>query len=512
MVYEATAVAATGRDRWWTRLGVEHSNPVHRCAARDCETAPLAPTDVYCRTHEAFLPWGPRRPRWPHLALIGFLRIAIAAGFFFTALWDTMLPVWGVGLVGGLAVAVLPLRLYPLNARFAAAYWLVAALAGLELWHGYLTGPRELLTWSAYAALAGWWGFMALLASSGGGASARGAGRDRGARFVALTMTVTLPALGGAAVRPEWSDLFSMLALGGVIGAVVAAAVIGVLRGGRRPDAPLPPQVPYLSRPRSLRWRVPVRRPRPGRASGPVDRLARGCLAFAHAVLVVAVAASGRLASVARFLGFAIVFAATAAVNWVLWISVEASLRVVWSVISAALVLRAGLGVMWSTLVRSVRVVVFPLAVAACASVTIAWWAEAVRQYLAVGGAATLAWIGAGVVAAVAALTVVWVALSGLPLSVSLRSAVHSANVSSTKGLLVLAGFAWLLGLHGTVFGGPIAVGALTIGVTVLIAVAVLIHVSTRGRRAASGGVATSGADVPPGRGHVPEAAEKVRA
>ncbi|WP_199042651.1 hypothetical protein [Glycomyces salinus] len=469
---------------WWLRLGTEAPRPVHGCAAPDCGIDLIAATDVYCRTHETFLAWGPRKPRAWHYLAIGAMRIGIAAGFFFTALLDSMLPVWGVAVVCGLAIAVLPLRLYDLNARFAVLYWLVAAAFGFELWLGHFTDRDALLMWCGYIGLAAWWGFMALVANSGGGGRAGEAGADRGGQLVAVTMTVALPALAASAIRPEWRELCLILALGGVSGALLVAAIIGVLRGGRHLDPTDPPQLSYLHRPGSLRWHLRFGRPEPGRASGPIDRLARGVLNFLQAVLAVAVTAAGRVATIGRFLGFAVVFAATVVVNWVVWISVEASRRILGSIVAAALVCWVGARIWWVALWRSVRVMVLPLAFVAGAAVTITWWSEAVRQYLADGSLDTLAWIGAGVLAAAVALTLMWTALSGQPLTVSLRSAMHSANIAATKGLLVLAFFAGALGAPGTLFDvGPIRWGPLTAGVFILLGVATAIHFAARAKQ-----------------------------
>lgn len=471
-------------EAWWLRLGTENPRPVHGCAVADCETDQIAPTDVYCRTHETFLAWGPLKPRPWHYLAIGALRFGIAAGFFFTALLDSVLPVWGVAVVSGLAVTALPLRLYGLNTRFAVLYWLVAATLGLELWFSYFTGREALLTWSGYLGLAVWWGFMSLVANSGGGGRAGEAGTDRGGQLVAVTAAVTLPALAAAALRPEWRELCLVLAVGGVSGALLVAAIIGVLRGGRHLDPTDPPQLTYVHKPGALRWRIRFGRGEPGRALGPIDRLARGVLNFLGAVVAVSVTGAGRLATVGRLVGFAVLFAATAAVNWLLWISIEASRRILGSIVAAALVWWAGARIWWASLWRSVRVLVLPFAFAAGAAVTITWWSEAVRRYLADGDLVTLAWIGAGVLAAAIALTLIWIALSGQALVVSLRAAMHSANIAATKGLLVLAFFAGALGAPGSLFGvGPIHWGPLTGGVFLLLLIATGIHFAAKMRR-----------------------------
>lgn len=481
---EADPVPAdSGRDAWWLRLGTERHGPTHGCVQPDCDRVQIAATDVYCRTHETFLGWGPRKPHLPHYLAIGALRFVIAAGFFFTALLDSMLPVWGIAVVSGLAIAVLPLRLFGLGRRAAALYWLVAAALGLELWFGTFTTQVDLLTWSAYAGLAAWWAFSALVANSGGGGRAGPAGTDRGAQLVAVTMTVILPALAASSLREEWRDATLILAVGGVTGALLVAAIIGVLRGGRHLDPVRPPQIPYLAKPLGLRWRVQFNRSRPGRPAGPIDRLARGVLAFIHVVLAGSALGGARLISALRLLAYGLVVVSSALANWVIRISVDASRRILGSIIAASLVCWAGLRVAWAATVRTVRVLVLPLAFAACAAVTIAWWAEAVRRYFAEGGLLTLAWIGGGVVAAAIALTLIWIALSGRPLAVSMRSAAHSANIASTKGLLILALFAVALGAPGTLFGtGPITWGWLTGGVWVLLVTATIIHLAAHRR------------------------------
>ncbi|WP_035701379.1 hypothetical protein, partial [Glycomyces tenuis] len=454
---------------------------VHGCVQSDCDQDKVAASDVYCSSHETFLGWGPRKPHALHYMAIGALRAVIAAGFFFTALLDSMLPVWVVAVLSGFAIAVLPLRLYRLNTLVAALYWVVTATLALELWFGTLTSQTQLLTWSAYAGLALWWAFTALVANSGGGGRAGSAGADRGAQLVAVTATVALPAFAAAAVRPEWREACLILGLSGISGAMLVAAIIGVLRGGRHLDRARPPQIPYLTRPLGLRWRVQFQRSRPGRPAGPIDRIARGVLAFFTVILTGSAVGGTRLLSAVRLLGYGITVAATAAVNWLIWISVDASRRVLGSIVAAGLVAWAGARVVWATIVRAARVVLVPVASAACAAVTIAWWAEAVRRYFAGGELPTLGWIGGGVAAAAIALTLVWVAVCGQPLTASIRSAAHSATIASTKGLLILALFAAALGAPGTLFDvGPIRWGPLTAGVFTLLALATIIHFAAR--------------------------------
>ncbi len=465
------------------RLGAETPGRVHGCVQPDCDRGPIAATDAYCRTHEAFLGWGPRKPHPLHYVAIGALRVVIAAGFVFTALLDSMLPVWGVALLSGLAIAALPLRLYGLGRNAAALFWLVAAALGLEFWFGAFTTRTGLLTWTAYVGLAAWWVFTALVANSGGGGRAGAAGFDRGAQLVAVTLTVTLPALGAAVVGEQWRDLALILAIGGVTGALLVAAIIGVLRGGRHLDHARPPQIPYLSRPLALRWRVQVARARPGRPAGPIDRLARGVIAFVHVVVAGSALGGTRLLSALRLLGYGLLVASAALVNWLVRIGVEASRRILGSIVAASLVGWDGWRVFRAATLRAVRVVLIPFAFASCAAVTIAWWSEAVRRYLAEGQWLTLAWIGAGIVAAAIALTLIWIALSGQPLNVSLRSAAHSANIASTKGLLILALFALAIGAPGTLLGiGPITWGWLTAGVWVLLITATALHLTARAR------------------------------
>lgn len=484
---------------WWLRLGTEPHRPIHGCARPDCDEYTVAVSDVYCRSHETFLGWGPRKPHALHYVAIGALRAVIAAGFFFTALLDSMLPVWGVAVLSGFAIAVLPLRLYRLNTLTAALYWLVTATLALELWHGTLTSRTGLLTWSAYAGLAAWWAFTALVANSGGGGRAGTAGTDRGAQLVAVTVTVALPAFAAAAVRAEWREAFLILGVGGISGAMLVAAIIGVLRGGRHIDRAHPPQIPYLTRPLGLRWRVQFQRSREGPPVGPIDRIARGVLAFFTVILTGSALGGARLFNAVRLIGYGITIAATAGVNWLIWISVDASRRVLGSIVAAGLVAWAGARVAWATTMRATRVVLVPVVAAAGAAVTIAWWAEAVRRYFAHGELATLGWVGGGVAATAIALTLVWIALCGQMLTASIRSAAHSANIAATKGLLILALFAAALGAPGTLFDvGPIRWGWLTVGVFALLAFATVIHFAARLKpRPHSSGGGTLSADRP---------------
>ncbi|MFB9660077.1 hypothetical protein ACFQS3_09940 [Glycomyces mayteni] len=468
-------------DPWWLELGTEPSAPVHGCAQPDCDWDEVEASDVYCRTHEVFLGWGPQRPQPLHYMAIGGLRVAIAAGFFFTALLDSMLPVWGVALLCGLAIAALPLRLFRINLRAAALYWTVTAVAGLELWFGVFFARDAMLVWSAFTGLAAWWGLTVLLANSGGGGGAGAVGEDRGAQLVAVTLTAIPPGLAAAFVRPEWRDAFLVVAVGGLTGGLLVAAIIGVLRGGRHLERARPPQIPHLKRPLGMRWRLQFHRSRPGRPAGPIDRIARGVLAFFQVVLAGSAVGGSHTVSALRLLGYGLAVAAVALLNWLVWISVEASRRVLGSIVAAAVVMWAGMRILWATIRRATRVLLLPVVFASSAAMTITWWAEAVRRYFADGDLVNLAWIGGGVAAAAITLTFAWITLSGQPLAISLRSAQHSATIASTKGLLILALFAVALGAPGTLFNtGPIRWGWLTAGVLVLLTIATLIHFAAR--------------------------------
>jgi hypothetical protein len=119
---------------WWLRLGDEGPEPTVGCPAADCDTADMTAVDVYCRTHERFLPWVSDTPGRLRPVGVNLVRAAVCGAFVLTASLDSALPVALVGVGVGAAVVALPLRRYPTGVRFVNLLWAVGCVLAALWW------------------------------------------------------------------------------------------------------------------------------------------------------------------------------------------------------------------------------------------------------------------------------------------------------------------------------------------------------------------------------------------
>src|SRR6266516_2522569 len=110
------------------------------CPQDNCDHSKTLATDLFCGSHDRFLPFA---QRWT----TGSRRASIVAGaaliygcFALAAQSGSWLPVFLVYALIGLAVVGLPLRVFPTTVRVAVAVWLVACAATL-IYH--FTGPHS---------------------------------------------------------------------------------------------------------------------------------------------------------------------------------------------------------------------------------------------------------------------------------------------------------------------------------------------------------------------------------
>lgn len=483
---------------WWLRLGDEPPEPTSGCPAPDCDAADLTPVDLYCRTHERFLPGATDRPSRSRWLLANAVRVAVCAALLLTAHLDAGLPVALVAVAIGWAVLALPVRRYRLAYRYTSAAWAVACLFA-ALWWGHPNG------WIAMTVLVGlvWLAYVAVGAGHRGGAE--------GGAAVSFALAA-IAAFGWAGLRlvrlwrPGWDPFAEEAVLAAAIvgfGSALLTAVIGAVldRAGpvnrvtepvlRRPRRPSPP----AWRPGSGRldsWRLDSGRldsghPGSGRVArgrpvGPADRLARLVTRLLRRALEAAVRIGlGAVASFRYFL-YACAMVTVVLVNWLHRGLVLARRRLLRAVHTAKAILVDGVRIAGRTLLRSVRVVLLCAGLIGAAAGAAFVAADHARRYLVGGSLAALGGLGLTALGGAVALTLAWMLLCGLPWRISVRSVAHSAGIASANGLLLLAAGGWVVGVPGLLGAGPIRVGWLTVTSTAVLVAATLWSQALRRR------------------------------
>src|SRR5262249_51329223 len=101
------------------------------CADPLCDRSKIERTDIFCHTHQRFIPFSflPKFVRYT--VLIGWA-ISIALSFPLAAAFGSPLPVFAAAWSVGGAILVLPLRTYWLRAAVFAVVWL--ACCGALVW------------------------------------------------------------------------------------------------------------------------------------------------------------------------------------------------------------------------------------------------------------------------------------------------------------------------------------------------------------------------------------------
>jgi hypothetical protein len=479
---------------WWLRLGTEQPAAVSGCWAPKCDTTRIEPVDVYCHMHERFLPLTTETPSRIRPIVINVLRAVVCGGFLLTARLNSSVPVFVVAAGLGGAMTVLPLRRYRVGWRAALAAWVVVCLGSLAIRSVGPSGHRLVGTLLLGATLAIgvlYFGHVATLAgrdwsrfgrksraheirsqaSSGWPAAIATAAALTPATIIAYlaleTPFVARLFLAPAPVR-AW---LLVVALSGITGSLLLAVIAGVLLGNERVDGRVRPLVKLPAAPVALQWRPPVARWDVATPS-PIERVARAVHAFLVRLAAAAVVSVRSMVNLVRRLINMAAVAAVRLLNWAHRRLVMGCRRVLASLVATRDLARAAGRLSVPTARRTGRVLLLPIAGLAGGAILANAFAQSVREYLTTGSLLALTALGAGALGGAAALAVVWLALSHLPLRRSIPSWGRSVSIAGANGLLVVAVGGWVVGLPGTFGHGPIRVGWVTTTSTLLLVVA----------------------------------------
>jgi hypothetical protein len=115
----------------------EEPAEIETCSQADCDGDQIVATDLYCVTHDRFLPlvrdWG----NSSRVIAVVTGAAVIYACFALAAESNSWLPLFAVYAVIGLAAVGLPLRVFPFTVRVATLLWLLACAVAMTY---HLTG------------------------------------------------------------------------------------------------------------------------------------------------------------------------------------------------------------------------------------------------------------------------------------------------------------------------------------------------------------------------------------
>lgn len=434
------------------------------CGEDDCDVASIEDIDVYCRSHDRFLPLagadlGRLRP-----ALAFAWRAAICAAFLITASTGSAYPVFLAVVALGGAVVTLPLRRFGALAAYAVAGWAVAC-GGALLLHVWGSGQARLM-WTAllFATALAWLAQFTqatshreepgptawLVASSFAVAPAA----------LAIWLGSWLPGAREFIALGAWLST-ALLTIGA--GAAVLALLIAACGAiARTADQTLPYTAGPFARPTRPRMVPAPRRARRRRLEGArqlPDRIGRAVLAFAETTAFAAHATAVMIGNTLLRAWYWAKVGFFWLVNWI-WC---------WAHALANIVARAArAGVIAAR--EATRMILVPVAALAAAAWGAFEFAQYTTTYLMDGSMlALVAVLGVGAVTVVA-LHTTWIALCGRRMRLAARSAGHALSVSGANGLLLIAVGGWTIGLFGTFHHGPIRVGWVTLAATLVLA------------------------------------------
>ncbi|MFJ3667183.1 hypothetical protein ACIPSE_12065 [Streptomyces sp. NPDC090106] len=503
---------------WWLLLGAETPSPPHGCStpegpALDCDVRKIRPSDLYCRTHEAFLPLrNVRKPEHP-LNPVGLLPRLLVAGLVWTAQFGSPLPIWVLGFLLGAAVLLLPLRRWAVTWRTAAVAWTVTCvLVVAHHWTSQGTNritATVLLTLTAVAVAVRCAGETMTGASTRvrREASARrattvitpGRGWVRGTHAAGLIAATLAPVpavllfraverlapAGSLTPVPGWARHWIDLAVPAALaGALLATLVAGALQGAGRIDRHVDQLTRPVPKPRRPTWAHPGRTRYTAGTDDLAARLIGVCLRVGEHTLDVLLRTAAFAAGVLLGFGHLCLATVRAGAEWLWRQVVLLKRRTTLSLVMAKDTLAEALPVAGAGTGATLRAVALPIGGLAVAGASLSVLGDGTPGYLTHGELPALWPLLASVACALVALTLAWTGLAGQPMSASANSARHTAETALPHALLTAAATGWAISLPSFLGVGRITPGWLTCTLTAWPLVLVAVHLMRRSREA----------------------------
>ena len=466
----------------------EEPQQAEGCSQEGCATDRTLLTDLYCGSHDRFLPLV---RNWTNIGRVTVVVIAAAAVygcFALAAQLSSWLPLFVVYAVTGLAAVSLPLRLFPLTVRITVAIWFVAIIATLT-YHYTKPGVHATMVIALVIVAA-----CALGLHSGSNAIQDAMDEtvikndDRRPKTVLafVAAAFTFAAAGGAVevslllipqslVRGRsWLmpvaaiTLATALALG-----LLIAIVAGLFDGAPRVSLDTP-RIDAWGGLRLVTWSAQPTRIRRRRVHTVVDRMGevlRRTLIRAADALHIASKASARtvinifLTAVRIFVNGLI-----QCINFVVKVVVIIVRAIAAGVKSALWFCKHASRLVILYLIYAIVAVGLPVTALFMGAGFTAVAAEDTLRYLISGSLVGLLLFGLFASMGILLLTTAWITLASQRLGLSFRSAHHSASIAAPYGLLLVAAGGWIVGLPGTLGHGQIHVGWVTLVSTGILA------------------------------------------
>jgi hypothetical protein len=506
------AEAAYSRPRTFRGLGIgafgwrEMPAATEVCPQGDCINGTTLVTDLYCTAHDRFLPYVRDWSNGARVAGAVVLAFLVYGSFALAAQLDSWVPLFLVYVATGLAIAVLPLRRFPVTAWVTAVLWLGGCAFAVS-YRVAGSGARQFIVAVLILVVAsGTGGHCATFAARDAKDERRFSNADRRPRpalaFVAGAFSLGL-VIGITALALDYlprtliaaqSSLTIVMAIAaaaclaaGLIGATVAGAIDGVPRASRET-----PQIAAWQGAGKVTWRAHRTIIRPRHIRTVIDRmgdvLRRALIRLADAMRIVAVAAART--------GLNLLFeAARIAVNWLIACT---NAVIKFALITARMIAASIVSATWLA-TRAIALAIAALAYVALASVTpvavigvaaslaVVAAADTLR-YLTDGSLAALLMLSVSSAIAMASLCIAWIVLASQRPALSFLSLRRSASIAGPYAVLFVAVGGWVVGLPGTFGPGRIHVGWITIVTTALLVVAFIWSQFSNSTQEESGG------------------------
>jgi hypothetical protein len=459
----------------------EEHERIEACSQSGCVGWRILPTDLYCVTHDRFLPFVRDWANNARIAAILVVAALIYGSFALAAELNSWFPLFVAYAMIGLGALALPLRLYSLTVRTTVLVWFVAYVATLTY---HVTGSDGRAILVAILLLAAGCG----LGLHVGVRSVQDAldedvvsNYDLRPRSVLVFVTGILVicvisgvvALSLVLLPQDISAGKSWLVSASLIVAATALAlsllvtvVTGLVDGAPRVSL----DTPALRTWRGVvpvSWRARRTAIHPRRVHTVVDRmgdvLRRALIRLADALRISSVAAArtgvNLLLTAVKILVNSLIRCANAVLKVVviLFRGIVAGLASAWWLLSNATRLA------FARLGYSMVTIGIPVAAIFVAAGSTSASAGDTLRYLVSGSLVALFSFFAWAILGIVALTISWISLASQRLSPSLRSASRSASITAPYGLLLVAVGGWVVGLPGTFGNGRIHVGWVTI-------------------------------------------------
>ncbi|ACU69175.1 hypothetical protein Caci_0222 [Catenulispora acidiphila DSM 44928] len=467
----------------WLSVGAERADP-QDCSEGGCVGDYSAPTDLFCRKHDRFLPLSSRLPSRRKTIAINLSRLVVLGGFEYSAQYATNVPLVVLGAVLGGLLLVLPLRRFPHTYAAAVRAWAVGGLVcGLAAIPD-VTLHRVLGTAVLVIVLGGATLYLGRLASLIGvgdpripdqiaprraarqhagrqaalGTPGRVAGLVVGPAVASPAAILTLLALGQGPAQwlfraPSAIQVFLVTtAIGGPVATLFIAAVAGFLEGAPKVDRQVAPKFPEpFAPPRFVLDTVP---------DGSLGRVA-------SRTVEITVNAVRRAAHV-------LATSTVRTANWMHRHAVIIGRKVAATAQCALGILRNAAVIAGYAAMCAVRIVVLPAVGIGAAYALLVPSGSALTRYLLSGGFADLGLGIAGAIALAASVMLVWMLLSGLSRDRVLDSATHNVEDLWARVMVLIATGGLALGTLGSLGYGKIHIGFVTLSVDAVVAFTVL--------------------------------------